>query len=81
MNRLVSVPPSQTLVRAIQSELWSYAEKEFRQQAVPSPLRVLKQKTSSGTWSYTIETVHGAPHYVTRYNGAVKTAIPFTPTP
>lgn len=81
MNCHVSVPPSHTLVRAIQCELWSFAEKEFRQQAAPTPLRIIKQKTSSGTWSYSIETIHGTPHYVTRYNGALKTAIPFTPTP
>jgi len=72
----LSAPPSIPLVRAIQYEIWKAGERDFRH---TGKTHVMRQKTLSGTWTYTIEQIGGVPHYVTQHNGATKTAIPLSP--
>jgi hypothetical protein len=78
MSCNVSTPPATPLVRAIQYDIWKAGEQDFRRTGAT---HVMRQKTLSGTWIYTIEQIDGSLHYVTRYNDVKKTAIPFSPTP
>lgn len=77
MSCNISTPPPTPLVRAIQYDIWKAAEQDFRR---TGETHVMKQKTLFGTWTYTIEQIDGTLHYVTRFNGTSKTAVPFSPT-
>lgn len=56
------------LARQIQSDLWASAAIVH---TGSKPTFVHKQKSSSGTWEYTIEDIEGVAYEVTRFNGTI----------